>query len=337
MIYHVLPQGVPYFKANLHCHSTISDGRKTVEELKKMYMEEGYSIIAFTDHDVFIRHNDLTDEKFLALNGFEIEVNDQNYPRTCHICLIAKDKNNEIHPLWSNGDYLIGNGSKYKDQVKYDETKPPFVRHYTPACINEIFRVARESGFFSTYNHPGWSKEYFDQYGQYEGMDAMEIVNYGCITEGYLDYNPIQYEDFLKQGKKIYCVAADDNHNGFPRESKHWDSFGGFVYIGAKELTYEAVMAALEKGDFYASRGPQIYDLTYDPETREVTAKFSKAVKAMVCTDAFCGNCVAFPEGDTFTEAKFVLKHQPTYFRLTVEDENHVTADSRAYFLEDFA
>ena len=38
-----------YFKANLHCHSTKSDGKMTVEELKEHYMADGYSIIAFTD------------------------------------------------------------------------------------------------------------------------------------------------------------------------------------------------------------------------------------------------------------------------------------------------
>ena len=55
-----------FYKANLHCHSTVSDGSKTPAELKEMYMQRGYSIIAYTDHDILISHQDLTDEKFLA-------------------------------------------------------------------------------------------------------------------------------------------------------------------------------------------------------------------------------------------------------------------------------
>lgn len=37
------------YKANLHCHSTISDGKKTPEELKEMYKRHGYSILAITE------------------------------------------------------------------------------------------------------------------------------------------------------------------------------------------------------------------------------------------------------------------------------------------------
>ena len=47
----------------------------SVEEIKKLYKEKGYSVVAFTDHDVFLQHNDLTDGEFLALNGYEMEIN----------------------------------------------------------------------------------------------------------------------------------------------------------------------------------------------------------------------------------------------------------------------
>ena len=45
-----------FYKANLHSHSVLSDGHITVEEMKKRYMEKGYSIIAFTDHEGFFNH-----------------------------------------------------------------------------------------------------------------------------------------------------------------------------------------------------------------------------------------------------------------------------------------
>ena len=40
-----------YYKANLHCHSTNSDGKATPEQLKEEYMKQGYSVIAYTDHE----------------------------------------------------------------------------------------------------------------------------------------------------------------------------------------------------------------------------------------------------------------------------------------------
>ena len=39
-----------YYKANLYCHTTLSDGEFTPEQIKAAYQEQGYSIVAFTDH-----------------------------------------------------------------------------------------------------------------------------------------------------------------------------------------------------------------------------------------------------------------------------------------------
>ena len=56
-----------YFKANLHCHTTLSDGAFTPEEIKAAYKAQGYSIVAFTDHRKYVHHTELNDESFLAL------------------------------------------------------------------------------------------------------------------------------------------------------------------------------------------------------------------------------------------------------------------------------
>ena len=48
---YLLPQNANSYKANMHCHSTLSDGAQTPEELKEAYKAEGYSVLAITDHD----------------------------------------------------------------------------------------------------------------------------------------------------------------------------------------------------------------------------------------------------------------------------------------------
>ena len=65
---YLLPENGKFYKANLHCHTTVSDGRLAPEQVKEAYMAEGYSVIAYTDHDVMIPHPELCDENFLALN-----------------------------------------------------------------------------------------------------------------------------------------------------------------------------------------------------------------------------------------------------------------------------
>ena len=74
---YLLPETGNFYKANLHCHTTVSDGKMTPQEIKEHYMKNGYSIVAFTDHDVMVTHPELADENFLPLNGYEMEVNEE--------------------------------------------------------------------------------------------------------------------------------------------------------------------------------------------------------------------------------------------------------------------
>ena len=38
------------YKANLHCHTTHSDGKLTPSQTREAYQAQGYSVVAFTDH-----------------------------------------------------------------------------------------------------------------------------------------------------------------------------------------------------------------------------------------------------------------------------------------------
>ena len=140
----LLPREGNFYKANLHCHSVISDGRKTVEELKEFYKAHGYSVLAFTDHDVLLSHQDLTDDTFLALNGFEVECNEalpSKDRKTAHICFVAGKPDLLIQPCW-NEDYCnIGHGGDHKHLVQFDPAQPPFVRSHTPECINAMIKA----------------------------------------------------------------------------------------------------------------------------------------------------------------------------------------------------
>ena len=44
----LIPETGTFYKANLHCHTIHSDGRLTPEEVKKAYMDEGYSVVALS-------------------------------------------------------------------------------------------------------------------------------------------------------------------------------------------------------------------------------------------------------------------------------------------------
>lgn len=328
---YLLPETGNFYKANLHCHTKVSDGAMTPEEVKAHYMAHGYSIVAYTDHDVLLDHSDLAEEGFLPLNGFEAEVTEKtdgpgNRRKTSHVCYVAKEPGNLTMPFYHRSKYMIGNGDWYRDRIRFNESQPDYVREYTPECVNDMIRRGKEAGFFVTYNHPVWSLESYPEYMAYEGMDAMEIMNFGCWVNGWMEYNPGVYDDMLRGGKRIFALATDDNH------SKN-DTCGGWIMVKAEKLDYTTVTQALERGDFYASWGPQIHELWF--EDGFVHVKTSEA-KRIVCNYGVRkARCVSDPNGTTVTEATFPVPTDCGYFRITVMDAEGCCADTNAYFVDE--
>ncbi|MBE6546898.1 MAG: PHP domain-containing protein [Ruminococcaceae bacterium] len=338
---YLLPKEGQFYKANLHTHTTVSDGAWTPEEVKKQYKERGYSIIAFTDHDVMIDHSDLAEENFLPLRGYELEVGEiQDIPKeervrdskTCHMCFIALEPDNRTQVCWHREKYLgWGNMHQYAGQIKFDESLPDYERFYSAEKISEMMQIGRNNGFFVTYNHPAWSLETANEYMNYDGMHAMEICNFGCWEIGYEDYVPGIYDEMLRGGKRIFCTATDDNHNKGANPTH--DSFGGFTMIKADKLEYRTVTKALERGDFYASMGPEIYDLYVEDGMIHITC--SPAVRISMNTGKRHAKAVWAEQEKTLCEATFPLRENSIYFRLDVMDERGRHANTRAYFLDE--
>lgn len=102
--------------------------------------------------------------------------------------------------------------------------------------------------------------------------------------------------------------------------------------IKAKELTYESVIEALTKGDFYASNGPSIYDLYLEDGKLHIAC--SDAVKITLCTKYRTAKAVIAPKGSAVREAAFDYDAKKDgYLRVTVKDQSGNCAFSNAYFL----
>lgn len=339
---YLLPETGNFYKANFHCHTNLSDGTLTPEEVKELYRSLGYSIVAYTDHDIFIRHPELCDDTFLALNGFEVETNSGplktkggfDTDKTCHFCCIALGPDTELQPCWHRSRYQFRNAVKNKELVKYDQSQPDYERVYSSEGISDNMTKIRNAGFFVTYNHPSWSLEDYGEYMGYHGMHAMEMFNGACLAEGYDDYNPRVYDDILRGGEKIYCVGGDDNHNPVRKKgTPMYDSGWAFTVIKAEKLEYRTVTDAILAGNFYASEAPEIYELWY--EDGKVHIKCSDAYRINYNTGRRYAWSAICEEGKELTEATFDVKPNDIYFRLTVTDKKGKHACTNAYFVND--
>ena len=334
---YLLQKNGSFYKTNLHCHTTLSDGRLSPDEVKKLYKSLGYSAVAFTDHDILIPQSELCDENFIALNGFEVEINEPDYiskktVKTCHICFVALDPENITQPFWSER-YLFSNAIKNASLVKKDESEPEYFRYYTGEAISKMMQEGRDKGFFVTYNHPTWSLESYPAYMSYNGMNAFEIYNGSCMTAGYEDYNPRVYTDMLMGGKRLYCVGGDDNHNVHPITTRKCDSGVAWTMIKADNLDYKSLTKSLAEGQFYASTGPEIHELVF--EDGKVYIKCSEADRVVCNYGIRRAETVANNDYSALTEAQFSFTPDDKYFRITVYAKDGKTASTNAYFADE--
>lgn len=333
---YLLPPVDRYFKANLHTHSTISDGRLTPEELKAAYKAKGYSILSITDHDVVADHSVMNEPDFLLLTGAEYDISEKNKPirrghcKTYHINCIAKQPG----ILWQP----FANEKIRNDVIPYLERAriESLPREYSTEAINTIITRANETGHLVMYNHPHWSGQAYPDYAGLRGLWGMELSNYGCMLAGYGDReNATIYRDMVNFSGKLFPLCTDDSHS-------MRDVGGGWIMVGAEKLEYGSVIQALEQGDFYASTGPEIYSLTFENSTLRVTCSDARKVE-IICGNRFALRANPIHNDGLLREAEFDLHlwlesclDLPQYwFQVRIEGPYGHVATTRAYRKED--
>ena len=325
---YLLPEGKQY-KVNLHCHTTVSDGTLSPAEIKKRYQEKGYHAVAFTDHEILIPHDDLTDENFVALHGFEAalkdglpEVRTGTTMRAYHFCFIAKRSDNLLSVGFHPAYVTQGNAPMQIPFARY--TGSFFPREYSPECATCLVCEANARGFLVTYNHPRWSLQNYSDYKDIEGLFGVEVYNTDTAPLG--DSNAAVYEDILRTGKRLLPIAADDNHG-------ETQMFGGFEMVVADTLSYDSLTDALSRGDAYASQSPLIEALYV--EDGKICIETTPAVSVTLLTDTRYVRSATELDGGTLCRASFSLPTDVSYVRFEVRDREGKMAWTRAYDIEE--
>lgn len=321
---YLLPEKGNFYRANLHAHTNMSDGAASPELVKEVFKGMGYSIVAYTDHDIMLDRSYLNDEDFLALNGYELEINGKGTPdwanmETCHFCLIALEPDNLKQVCWHRSDYLYAHAVEYRDQIRFYEDEPDYIREYTGECISDMMKRGREHGFFVTYNHPTGSLENYTHYINYHNMHAMEMYN------GFYEYNPRVYDDMLRAGKRIFCIGGDDSHN---RPLPDGGCGGSWTMIKAEKLEYRTVTKALLDGHFYASQGPEVHELWIEDGVLHISCSDAEKIEFVTCNRR--SKRFHAPEGKCLNEADYPVNQDTKWVRAVVTDHRGKTASTNA-------
>lgn len=311
------------FKANLHSHSKLSDGKLSPTELKRIYRKAGYSILAVTDHEYPHSHNDLTTKNFLMLTGYEAYIRpskickfDKFLPEI-HINLIAKDKDNVGIVAY---DPFYCKYMPLDEQLKAPHYGRIGSRKFTVNYIQKFIDTANKNGYLVSLNHPCWSMQSYEDVLKLKNFWSMEIFNYSSmLVSDYAENMPL-YDAFLRDGNYMYCHGSDDDHNKKPLTDPMSDSFGAWTMVIADKLDYESVIDSLSKGKFYASTGPTINALSINDGVAHLETTEAKRITMHLTPKS--SKIVYDPDGGVVTSADFKIPKEAKYVYFSVTDKD---------------
>jgi len=217
-----------WYKANLHTHTTSSDGWADPAQTAELYRRAGYHILALTDHWATNDVTGLSRRNFLVIGGMEYHPLCPNRPEV-----------NPHHLVAIN----VPHGFELTARQRRDG--------------NAAIRAVKAVGGESLLAHPLWCGHRYDHYSYLKGYVALEIYNATCDkiarSDGQADWCHL-----LDAGRVVGGVAVDDTHGPV-------DFFAGWTWFKLDRLTVPAVMEALRSGCYFSSTGPRIHDFRVHP------------------------------------------------------------------------
>lgn len=327
-VYELIPESGQFYKVNLHAHTNISDGEQTPEQVKEIYKSMGYSAVAFTDHEVLVDHKDLCDGEFIALHGYEVAIKADESRSTglfmpvYHFNFVAKKQDNLVMPMfYKNNKSFPGNCREWAKNAKYDGTID-HTAYYNKAWLERFLKNAKEHGFLISYNHPQWSLQSVADIVSLDSLHAIEAINGG--TAVFNDNTSIHFEQLLRMGKNIVPNGGDDNH-------ENTRCGLGWTMIKADTLSYDALIDGYEKGNCYASEGPEIKSLVL--KDNKICIKTSDAKGIYLFTE---GRFLDYKFDTNYAEFDYTPENFGRYFRLEVQDASGKRAFSNAYYTNNY-
>lgn len=313
-----------WFKGNLHCHSTNSDGALSPEEVAQLYKKKGYDFLAISDHDRYSDYRkELNQEDFIILPAIEASA------------VLYKEKGSRERLCVHHIHGILGTKEMQKKAEKKMFEHLEFYPQRTYWGAWDGLKAAQDlqddlqaHGCITAYNHPVWSRVKEEDFVDIQGITALEIYNYGTVNESGTGFDTIHWDVMLRNGKKVNAFASDDNHNDGIVE----DSFGGYIMVKAKCLDHESILQAIIDGNYYSSSGPYIYEWGIREDVAYVECSPAYQVNFIAGNLINAGKTLLSPES-TMTRAEFHLKGNEDYIRVECIDKYGKTAWSNPIFL----
>lgn len=313
-----LDRSKPVYKGNLHLHTTWSDGSLPAAEVVQAFKEKGYHFICLSDHEVYTRTDAFDTEHFITLPGMErgglnpVADKDPGY----HFGVIDD-------PAETPEAERFGHLQTFPVPIQWEGDHSP----------QQLIDEMRRHGNLVIFNHPEWHMTRFEDMVKYDGFFAIEIYNHATEWSTVSCYGTAYWDHALQNGKRVFGIAADDSHGHDPTW-KIPEYGGGWVQVQADALSKRDIVGSLKSGSFYASSGPEIYDVRVEDGQLSIECSPCKFImfKAFPLRGPFVGN---FENGEPITSAAMSIEADMQYIRVECIDFEGRVAWSNPVFVAD--
>jgi hypothetical protein len=302
-----------WFKGNTHTHTLNSDGDSTPDQVVTWYRTHGYNFLVITDHEFITPVEPLNalfgaENRFLMIPGQEVTGRAESKP--VHMNAIGATK--VVMPVTAPTIFEV---------LQRDAT------------------LVKATGAIVQINHPnfGWALSGNDL-ARVNDARLVEIWNGHPLVNnlggGGTPSAEAMWDTALTAGRTLFAIADDDAHHF--RAERIADptaatSGHGWIYVRAARLDAPSILAAIDRGDFYASSGVELSAIDATAAGLSVTIKAEPASRYRVEFVGAGGKVLA---ESTASPAVYTFTGTEQYVRARVFESNGKRAWTQPVFLK---
>lgn len=325
-------QETRWYKGNLHTHSLWSDGNDFPEMIADWYRSNGYHFLALSDHNVLSEGERWMPMRDIRKRAGDVglEKYRKRFPDVIQIRNSAAGEEVRLQPLdiirkllEKPGEFMMIESEEISDKfgdkpIHMNATniaqaiQPQGGESVRDVIARNFQAVEAQAKALNRpivvhLNHPNFKwgvtaselasvmeERYFEVYNGHPLTNTLGDAERPGTEKIWDIVNTIRLAQL--HAEPVYGLGTDDAHHYHTPGMNRSTPGRGWVMVRAEKLSVDSIVAALKRGDFYASSGVTLRDVRFDPKSKRIEIDIAADGDASFTT-RFVGTPKNFADG----------------------------------------